>query len=119
MQTIQNFAEFQQAFGLEPVEVEVTPKSGSAFKCYFKPMTSRARDRFEASIAGIDGKRDLDNMRARLVAMCVCEPDGTLWFADEKEALKFGEQNAGIVSAMFDKARELNGMEAVEEAGKD
>jgi hypothetical protein len=76
--TIQSLAEFKQTFTCDPVEVRLEGDGYQSFDCYLKPMTSRDRDAYEASVAGIDGKRDLDNLRARLVAKCLCDENGAL-----------------------------------------
>jgi hypothetical protein len=82
-----------------------------------KPLTSAQRDHFEASVVGVDGKRDLSNLRARLVADCLVtadsKPVGT--------AKELGQLDARLIGALFEKVRELNGMageESIEEAGK-
>jgi len=116
---IQSLQDFQLTFGMDPVEVDID-KFGkdAAFSVYLKPLSSAARDRFEASVVGEKGKRNLANLRARLVAEC--------WVSEKGEAIgtptQIGDQRADLVGALFDKVRELNGMDAdvaVEEAGKD
>jgi hypothetical protein len=113
-----SLAEFQTTFAPKPVEVEVkVPGTEASVTVFLKPLTSAQRDRFEASVVGIDGKRNLENLRARLVADCLVTDTG----AKVGKAEAIGELDARLVGALFDKVRELNGMdaEAVEEAGKD
>jgi hypothetical protein len=116
----QTLAAFQKAFGIEPVEVPIDKKFAKAcpFKVlYFRPLTSRQRDAFEASVVGVDSKRDLFNLRARLVFNCWVDEDGN----------KIGTVNdvgdtiaAEFVGYLFDEVRRLNGMdEDVVESGKD
>jgi len=117
--TIRSLDEFRSTFGTDAVEVEVKFGKEAAFSIYLKPLTSAARDAFEASVVGAEGKRNLDNLRARLVAGC--------WVDDQGKpigtAKQIGEMRADAVGAIFDKVRELNGMDAdvaaVEEAGND
>lgn len=115
---IQSLAEFQSTFNCDPVEVEINvPGTDAAYSVFLKPLTSAQRDAFEASVVGVDGKRDLSNLRARLVANCLVEKSGKA-IGDAKA---IGSLDARLVGALFDKVRELNGMdaeEAVEEAGK-
>ena len=114
---IQSLAEFQTTFAPKPVETEIEV-DGKVFSVLLKPLTSAQRDHFEASVVGVDGKRDLSNLRARLVADCLVtadsKPVGT--------AKELGQLDARLIGALFEKVRELNGMageESIEEAGKD
>lgn len=119
---IQSLSEFQSSFGSKPVEVEIDgfatdgqcAKDG-AISIYLKPLTSNQRDFFEASVVGVDGKRDLFNLRARLVSLCLVDADGN----QIADAEAIGELRADLVGAIFDKVRQLNGMDGEEEAGKD
>ena len=115
---IQSLAEFQTTFAPKPVEVEVkVPGKDACVTVYLKPLTSAQRDRFEASVVGVDGKRDLSNLRARLVSDCLVTETGK----PVGDAKAIGELSALLVGALFEEVRKLNGMdaEAVEEAGKD
>lgn len=113
---IQSLAEFQSTFAPKAVEVEVTVAKEGTFKVYLKPLTSAQRDAFEASVVGVDGKRDLSNLRARLVADCLVTAEGK----PIGSAKELGNLDARLVGALFEEVRKLNGMdsEAVEEAGK-
>lgn len=114
--TIQSFEQFQQTFASTPVEVSLE-QFGKDAVFYLRPLRSADRDNFEASVVGTDGKRDLRNLRARLVSLCLCNEDGEpIATADQIGALR-----ADLVGALFDEVRHLNGMDAedVEEAGKD
>ncbi len=113
---IQSLAEFQQTFQPKPVEIEVTVAKEGVYKVYLKPLTSAQRDAFEASVVGQDGKRDLSNLRARLVADCLVTAEGK----PIGSAKELGGLDARLVGALFDEVRKLNGMDsdAVEEAGK-
>lgn len=114
---LQSLAEFQQTFAPKPVEVEVSVAKEGTFKVYLKPLTSAQRDAFEASVVGQDGKRDLSNLRARLVADCLVTAEGK----PVGSAKDLGQLDARLVGALFDEVRKLNGMDAdaVDEAGKD
>lgn len=115
---IQSLAEFQSTFAMDPVEVDIQLGKEAPFSILLKPLSSAARDRFEASVVGEKGKRNLDNLRARLVSEC--------WVNSEGKPIgkpsEIGEQRAELIGAIFDKVRELNGMDtdpaAVEEEEK-
>lgn len=114
----QTLAEFSANFGSDPVEVDLPQfaKDG-AFSIFLKPLSSKDRDNFEASVVGMNGERDLQNLRARLVAKCLCDEKGK----PIGNPAQIGELRADFIGAIFDKVRELNGMDAddVAEAGKD
>lgn len=114
---LQSLAEFQTTFACKPVEVSVdVPGKDAGLSVYLRPLTSAQRDAFEASVVGVDGKRDLSNLRARLVADCLVDEGGK----PVGNAKQIGELDARVVGALFDAVRHLNGMDAedVEEAGK-
>ena len=114
--TIQSLDAFRSSFGSEPVETEIRFGKDAVFSVFLKPLTSRDRDNFEASVVGVDGHRDLHNLRARLVAKCLVDEEGKPIGSEDE----IGDLSAQFVGAVFDKVRELNGMDAddVEEAGK-
>lgn len=115
---IQSLKDFQKTFACEPVEVDIEISGSDPISVYLKPLTSAQRDNFEASVVGIDGKRNLKNLRARLVSDSLVNEKGER-IGDPKS---IGELNAKLVTAIFEKVMKLNGMEAedsLDEAGKD
>ena len=113
---IQSLEQFQTTFAAKPVKVGLE-QFGKAAVFYLKPLISCDRDAFEASVVGVEGKRDLYNLRARLVALCLCDEHGT----HLGNAKQIGAQRSDLVDALFNKVRHINGMDAdgVEAAGKD
>ena len=113
---IQTLAQFQSTFGSKPVKV-VLEQFGKDASFYLKPLISSDRDAFEASVVGVDGKRDLYNLRARLVSLCLCDKDGKVLGT----AKQIGALRADVLGELFTEVRHMNGMDAddVEEAGKD
>jgi len=105
---IQSLQEFQSTFSMDAVEVDVQLGKDAPFSIYLKPLSSAARDSFEASVVGEKGKRNLANLRARLVANCWVDGEGKAIGTPEQ----IGAQRADLVGAIFDKVRELNGMDA-------
>ena len=115
--TIKSLTEFNSTFGTEVREVEVQFGTEAAFSIFLKPLTSASRDAFEASCLGTKGERNLENLRARLVAKCWVDDAGKpVGTADE-----IGEMRAEALGAVFDKVRILNGMDkdVVKEAKND
>jgi len=114
--TIQSLEQFQSTFASEPVEITLKD-FGKEAVFYIKPLASVDRDNYEASIVGLDGKRNLLNLRARLVALCWCNEKGV----PIGKPAEIGKLRADLVGALFDEIRHLNGMDAdeVDEAGKD
>lgn len=116
----QSLEQFQAAFGCEPVQVELDEqfaKDGAFSTVLLKPLTSAERDEFEASVVGVEGKRNLHNLRARLVCNCWVNGDGK----PIGTAKQIGELRADFIGHLFDKVRELNGMDddVAEQVGKD
>lgn len=113
---IQSLEQFQSTFASKPVRVELE-QFGKDAVFYFKPLSSMDRDNFEASVVGVDGKRDLQNLRARLVALCWVSEDGK----PIGTAAQVGRLRADLIGEMFTQIRHINGMDAddVEAAGKD
>lgn len=69
-------------------------------------LTARERDHFEASIGT---SANLDNLRARLVVLSLCDEDGERIFKDS-DAIELGKKNATVVNRLFDVARSMSGM---------
>jgi len=90
-------------------DVEVPEWGGSV---RVRGMSGRERDAYEASIIdqrGGERKVVLANARAKLIAKCVIDENGTLMFTqDDLRAL--GGKSAKALERLFDKARELSGM---------
>ena len=90
---------------------------------WVKGLTGAERDAFEISIMEFrEGKKPkmvLENMRAKLCAMTVCDEKGNRIFKDD-DVLALGKKSAKALSLIFDKAQELNGLsdEDVEKLSK-
>jgi len=90
---------------------------------WVKGLNGAERDAFEVSIMEFrEGKKPklvLENMRAKLCAMTVCDENGKRIFKDE-DIPALGKKSAKALSLIFDKAQELNGLsdEDVEKLSK-
>lgn len=75
-------------------------------------LTGRERDAFEAGVAsarGKDVKLNLQNVRARLVALSVVDADGARLF-DERDIGALGEKSAQALERVFQAAMRLSGL---------
>ena len=78
-----------------------------------RTMTGADRDAFEASLVSRDGGKEgrLDNVRARLVALALCDEAGQRIFADADIAA-LGAKSARALDRVFGVAQRLNGIGA-------
>lgn len=85
-------------------------------------MTGKQRDAWESSLVKQRRNRrslDTQNVRARLVARCLVNDDGTRMFSDE-EADQLGDIRVDVLGHLFEVAQRLSGVtnEDVDELGK-
>jgi hypothetical protein len=85
-------------------------------------MTGKQRDEWESSLVKQRrNRRELDtrNVRARLVARCMVNDDGSRMFSDE-EADQLGDIRVDVLGHLFEVAQRLSGVtdEDVDELGK-
>jgi hypothetical protein len=81
---------------------------------YVRGMSAAERDKFESDmfdVTGKDVKVKRDNLRAKLVALCVCDLDGNRLFKDE-DIPALGKKNARAVDKLFTIAQKLSGIGA-------
>lgn len=148
MSPIQTLAEFQKSYKYRPIRIVVTfdaearrsydetieslraegvpeeqlptaiPEEMAAL---IRPLSSGQRDQYETSLANIDGKRNLHNFRARLVAQSLCDENGQLTHTSPNAVQQIADMPSLVVNGFFEKIQSINGMkgqEDVEEAGK-
>ncbi len=118
MKAITSLKQFDAAFSMEPVSVKLE-EFGKAAVFWLKPLTAADRDAFETSVAGVDGKRNTVNVRARLVAKCWVDETGKR-VVPEAKVNQLGERHSGVVNGLFDEVMEMNGMtvDQIEDAEK-
>jgi hypothetical protein len=85
-------------------------------------MTGAERDKFEVLCMKVEGKRQkftADNIRAKLVAFCVINDDGSRAFSED-DAAALGESRGDVLSALAAVAQRLCGIGQadIEELGK-
>jgi hypothetical protein len=99
-----------------PREIVKVPEWGGEVQV--RTMTGTDRDAFEASLIGKEGR--LENVRARLVSLAVCDESGDRLFGDADIAA-LGAKSAKALDRVFAVAQRLNGIgaEQVEQAKND
>lgn len=104
---------------IEPLEV---PEWGGTV--HLRSMTAGERDRFEALVTGPAGGEAgtptrLENIRAHLAALTLCDPAGQPLFTPEDVAALAGK-SAAAMDRVFEAASRLNGLtpKDVQELGK-
>jgi hypothetical protein len=98
------------------VEFEVPEWSGSIL---LRELSGRERDHFEASMIerrGNSVKQNLENLRARLISLCIVNEQGELLF-NKADLNRLGNMPAAGLDRVFDKCQKMNGLtqEDVEE----
>jgi len=91
-----------------PTEVVDVPEWGGSVT--IRTLSGTERDRFEQSL--LKGRKvDMDNMRAKLCALCMVDEKGKRLFND-LEAQQLGLKSAKALDKVFTVAQKLNGMGA-------
>ena len=93
-----------------PKEIVDVPEWGGAV--YVRSMSASERDTFEQSVSlGSNGSvtRNLNNIRARLAVLCLCDESGNRMFEDA-EAETLGRKSAAALDRIFEVARRLNAL---------
>lgn len=98
-----------------PRELVNVPEWGG--DVFVRTMTGTDRDAFEASLIGKEGR--MENVRARLVSLTLCNEAGERMF-DDAEIATLGKKSARALDRVFSVAQRLNGIgtEQVEAAKK-
>jgi hypothetical protein len=87
---------------------------------YIRSMSGQERDKFESSAFNAStGKVNAENLRAKLVSMCLVDKEGSRIFSD-KEAVELGKKSAKVLSRLYDIATKLNALsdDDIEELAK-
>lgn len=104
-------AEALEAFLDEPfkprIVAVVSPDGARRF--HLRELHVAERDRWEAQFAGRKRTR-LENVRARLIAACLCTPAGEPLYLSREQIDKLGWKGSRLGSALYDAAAKLNGI---------
>lgn len=81
---------------------------------YVRSLTGTERDKFESSNVIKDRKSQtydvrIENLRARLVVLSVCDEGGNRLFTDA-DAITLGAKNAAVIAQLYDVAARLSGI---------
>lgn len=74
---------------------------------YIRTMTGTERDAFEVALLA-DGQTGAANVRAKLLARCLCDADGGRLF-DDRDIAALGKKSASALDRCFSVAQRLNG----------
>ncbi len=99
---------------LPKVEVQVK-EWGADATVWVRSMSGEERDRWEASLIDADGGRNMENVRARLVALTAIDAAGNRLFADE-DAHALGKKSAAALDRLFAASMKLNALNRQEVA---
>jgi hypothetical protein len=78
-------------------------------------MTGAGRDAWEFEVYGMKGEdRNVENIRAKLIAACVVDESGALLFPSPKDVIALGKKSARALDRVWAAARKLNGIGAAE-----
>lgn len=98
------------------VELVEVPEWGGSV--YVRGLSGSERDKFEEESVRIEGtgrkttaRANLDNIRARLVARCLCDESGERLFSDS-DVTELGRKSAAALDRCFEAAQRLSGLRA-------
>lgn len=106
---------------LKTEDIQV-PEWGDAW-VRVRTLQANERDHFEASTVIRDGKKtrpNLENIRARLVLLCLVDPDTGERLFQEEDTFPLGGKSAAALDRIFTVCQRLNGLrdEDVDELAK-
>ena len=114
----------EQIFQCTDIKIEKLHIEAWGGDIYVRSMTGTERDKFESSNVVKDRKTQtydvrMENLRARLVVLTVCDETGGRIFTDE-DAKEIGRKNAAVIAQIYDVAARLSGItkEDIEEITK-
>lgn len=97
---------------LKTEDVEV-PEWGGTLR--IRVLTGAERDEFETSMVRMNSKSgkqetDLVNLRARLVAKCAINEDGSKMFQTRNDVAALGLKSSAALARVYDACQKLSGM---------
>lgn len=103
-------------------EIVAVPEWGGEVR--LRSLTGRERDAFEASLQDRKGKsvkENVENFRARQVALCAVDAEGKLLFTNKQQVVMLGNKSVAALQRVFNKCNEMNGFseQDVEELTED
>lgn len=95
--------------GLTDRQIEKVPVPEWSGSVFVRSLMAEERDEFEAGCSDGKGKMTLQNFRARLLVMAICDQAGNPIFSKKIDVLALGRKSAKAVDRIFAKAKELSG----------
>jgi hypothetical protein len=101
------------------IKKELLPVPEWGGEVFVKALSGTERDRWETSMIqmkGTDRTINMQNIRAKLASMAICDEDGKRLFSDN-DVLALGQKSASALQRVFELAQKLSGIgdDAVEE----
>ena len=72
-----------------------------------KSLSGKERDRWEKTIVQADGKVNLENIRAKLLSVCLVDDEGKPIFT-EQAADALGDKSAVVLDRLFTISKKIN-----------
>lgn len=100
------------------VEVE-TPEWGAGASVFIRSLTGNERDEYEQSVYERGGE-NFRGLRAKLVAIALCDESGERMEFTEADVEQLGNRNGAVIDRLFERIKSISGMsdDAVKEAEK-
>lgn len=102
---------------LKTKEVPV-PEWGEGASVLVRELSGDERDKYDQQVFRKEG--DFEGLRAALVAMSLCEKDGSSMGFTDAEIQQLGSKSGAAIDRLFEAAKDLSGMNSgdIEEAEK-
>ena len=99
------------------IEIDLSGEGEWGGSVMVRVMSGTERDRFESDF--VNGNKTVDNVRAKLVAKCICDDGGNRLFT-EADIPQLGEKSAAVLDKLFSACMKHNRFtkEDVDELGK-
>jgi ssDNA-binding replication factor A large subunit len=96
-----------------------TPEWGEGSSVFVRSLSGNERDTYEQAIYE-QGKGSFRGLRAKLVAIALCDETGEPMGFSEAEIEQLGNKNGAVIDRLFERVKAISGMgdDAVEQAEK-
>lgn len=109
---MEKFLTKEQILGINDLKIVTLYVKDWDAEVRLKTLSSSERDAFERQVfaRGDMEKADLDNFRAKLVALVLVDNNGKRIFNNPKDVEELGRKSANALDFIFNKAQELCGL---------
>lgn len=102
-----------QILGCQDIKIQEVPVPEWGGSVFVKSLTGKELDAYQAGIVKMRGDKvqgvNMDNMRARMCAMAICDADGKRLFSDSDVEL-LAAKNSGALNRVFLVVQQLSGL---------